>query len=59
VFKENVEDDFEFGDQLGTGAYSIVLSANSKKTNQTFAVKCIDQKRLLMSEDGEDLMKVT
>ena len=42
--------DFEFGDELGTGAYGSVCRAEERATGEQFAVKVIE-KRHIVKED--------
>lgn len=39
---EGIQDFYQFGKELGSGAYSVVLEARNKKTGEMVAVKCID-----------------
>lgn len=34
---------FEFGEELGQGAFAKVVKVTNKKTNQTYAMKVIDK----------------
>lgn len=53
----DVKDEFEFGDELGRGAFGIVYRAKCKKTHENFAVKGINKKELKSVEEITDLVK--
>lgn len=58
--KDNIEEKYEFKDLLGTGAFSqVVLAESKKKPGEMYAVKCIDKKALKGKEDSlENEVKV-
>eukprot|EP01100_Stratorugosa_tubuloviscum_P011991 TRINITY_DN54_c0_g2_i1.p1 TRINITY_DN54_c0_g2~~TRINITY_DN54_c0_g2_i1.p1 ORF type:complete len:355 (+),score=180.86 TRINITY_DN54_c0_g2_i1:286-1350(+) len=51
---EGITDTYEFGRELGTGAYSIVHEARKKDTGEMFAVKTIDLQVLETEGAGAD-----
>jgi len=44
--KTNVRDIYDFGDELGRGAFAVVRIATHKKSKRKYAVKIIDKKNL-------------
>jgi len=44
--KENVRDTYDFGEELGRGAFAVVRYATHKKSKRKYAVKIIDKKNL-------------
>jgi len=42
--KENIKEIYEIGDELGRGAFSIVVEAVQKSTNRLVAIKIVDKK---------------
>ena len=44
--KENVRDIYDFGEELGRGAFAVVRYATHKKSKRKYAVKIIDKKNL-------------
>jgi len=44
--KTNVRDIYDFGDELGRGAFAVVRIATHKKSKRKYAVKIIDRKNL-------------
>jgi len=44
--KTNIRDIYDFGDELGRGAFAVVRQATHKKTKRKYAVKIIDKKNL-------------
>lgn len=42
---ENIQDIFEFMEELGSGAFSEVYMAKEKKTGKLFAMKCVKKKQ--------------
>eukprot|EP01091_Cochliopodium_minus_P019036 TRINITY_DN786_c0_g1_i1.p1 TRINITY_DN786_c0_g1~~TRINITY_DN786_c0_g1_i1.p1 ORF type:complete len:477 (-),score=152.34 TRINITY_DN786_c0_g1_i1:100-1530(-) len=44
--KENVRDIYDFGEELGRGAFAVVRYATHKKSKRRYAVKIIDKKNL-------------
>ena len=44
--KTNIRDIYDFGDELGRGAFAVVRFATHKKSKRKYAVKIIDKKNL-------------
>jgi len=44
--KSNIRDIYDFGDELGRGAFAVVRYATHKKSKRKYAVKIIDKKNL-------------
>jgi calcium-dependent protein kinase len=53
----DVKEEFEFGDELGRGAFGIVYRVKNKRTNEQFACKGINKKELKSVEEITDLVK--
>ena len=55
VRKENIEDFYELGREIGRGGFSVVVEGTHKKTGERFAIKCI--KKTMVEGDDIKLLR--
>ncbi|KAL6065602.1 calcium calmodulin-dependent protein kinase type 1G [Balamuthia mandrillaris] len=51
IIFEPIEDEFDLGEEIGKGGFSVVYKATRKKDGEEFAVKCIKKKLV----EGDDI----